>query len=336
MIGHRGSPGSRPEHTLGSYQRALEQGADALEPDIVVTRDGVLIVRHENEISSTTDVVEHPEFSDRMREKVVDGVRVRGWFTEDFSWDELSSLRCRERLPQLRPNNTSLDGMFPILRLRDVLALMGESKSIIPVLELKHAAYFAERGFDLAALLVSELEAARWLGNDRRIIVESFELGVLKRLRASDLGIETVFLMESEGAPADELALDSAAASSYDEYRTDAQLTLLAQWVDGVSVAKRDLFVRDEAGQTTGVNDLVARVHDAGLYAFTWTLRPENRFLEPRFRSAGNPADWGDWEAEFGLILDTEVDGIFVDHVDLGVAAVSKFMSERGHRLDGT
>src|SRR3954452_14409248 len=155
IIGHRGAPGYRPEHTRGSYELALQLGADALEPDIVATKDGVLVLRHENEISGTTDVADHPEFADRRTTKEVDGVAATGWFTEDFTWDELSTLRARERIPALRQASSTFDGHYPLLRLRDLLEVVERSGGAGRdrpardgagsgglVAELKHATYF--------------------------------------------------------------------------------------------------------------------------------------------------------------------------------------------------
>lgn len=337
VIGHRGSPGYRPEHSLASYELAIEQGADAIEPDVVVSKDGVLVVRHENEISSTTDVAEHPEFADRKREKVVDGQRLHGWFTEDFTWEELSTLRCRERLPKLRPDNTRFDGMYPLLRLRDVLDFaMNVERDVTVVIELKHAAYFNSLGFDLAELLARDLELTGWSEKANRLVVESFELGVLQRFALCGVQAMRVFLMESEGAPADELAANPKTATSYETYRTDAQLALLARQVHAISVAKKELFRRDRLGRTIGTSNLVERAHAAGLKVFAWTLRPENRFVNLRFHSSARPSQWGDWQSEFDLALSTGVDGVFVDHVDLGVRAVQRTVSGRASRLDKT
>ena len=336
MIGHRGAPGYRPEHTRASYELAIAQGADALEPDLVVSSDGVLVVRHENEISSTTDVAEHPEFADRKRVKVVDGQRLRGWFTEDFTWSELSTLHCRERIPDVRPDNATFDGEFPMLRLQDVLDLMiAADRDLIAVLEIKHADYFERLGFDVAALLMDELAASGWARRGASLIVESFELGILDRLRDRGLDAQRVFLMESEGAPADERAVHPEKAIPYAKYRTDAQLRRLTGRVDGISVAKRDLF-EGAVSQAAKTNNLVDRAHRADLSVFTWTLRPENRFLHPAFRDSNDPKQWGDWESEFALILDTGVDGVFVDHVDLGVAAREKVVSAHRPTLNGT
>ncbi|MBL3687412.1 glycerophosphodiester phosphodiesterase [Leucobacter zeae] len=325
VIGHRGAPGYRPEHSAASYRLAFELGADLVEPDIVATSDGVLVVRHENEISGTTDVARHPEFKKRKRTKVVDGQRLTGWFTEDFTWAELSKLRCVERLKRVRPDNREHDGLQPILRLRDVLEIVDEEsrrrgRDLGVVVEIKHAQYFLGIGHDLAAMLLEELAAAGWSDRPERLVLESFELGVLDRIRGAGLPASYVFLTESAGAPADE-PLNGAPKRGYGWYRSDEGLDLLAQRVDGISVAKADLIRLDAFGRATGPTSLVQRAHDRGLSVFTWTLRPENRYLSSRFRTSAHPAEWGDWQSEFALVLSSAVDGIFVDHPDLGVAA---------------
>ena len=315
VIGHRGASGYRPEHTASAYQLACEQGADAVEPDIVATRDGVLVVRHENEISGTTDVADRPEFAARRTSKMVDGVRHEGWFTEDFTWAELSTLRCRERLPDLRAGNRAFDGREPILRLRDVLAIIDaeserQGRDIGIVVEIKHAQYFLGLGIDLVALMIEELAAAGWGARPDRLVIEAFELGALDRVRVAELPARLVFLTEHAGAPADE-PVTGRRRRPYAWYRSDAGLDLLATRVHGISVAKRDLLG----------TDLVARAHARGLVVYVWTLRPENRYLTSERRSNRDVAEWGDWRSEFATVLSTGVDGIFVDHPDLGVAA---------------
>lgn len=338
IIGHRGAPGYRPEHSASAYRLAFELGAEAVEPDIVATRDGVLVVRHENEISGTTDVAEHPEFQDRRTTKKVDGVKLTGWFTEDFTWAELATLRTRERLRKTRPDNAAYDGAEGILRLRDVLSIVDSESaareaSFRVVIEIKHAHYFAQLGLPLDELLRAELAAAGWDARPDRVIIECFELGVLERLRGSGTAAKYVFLLESAGTPADERALLGRGANDFAWYRSDAGLDSLVGRVDGISVAKADLLLVARRDFATGTNDLVQRAHARGLAVFVWTLRPEGRFLNPRYRSSDAVAlpavaaaiAWGDWLGEFRLILEAGVDGIFVDHPDLGIAARDSF-----------
>lgn len=329
VIGHRGAPGYRPEHTASAYRLAFELGADAVEPDIVATRDGVLVVRHENEISGTTDVADRPEFANRRTTKIVDGVRLTGWFTEDFTWEEFATLRCRERLPKIRPENVTYDSTERILRLRDVLRIVDEQSEergtpLRVVVEIKHDHYFRKLGLDLVELLLAELAVTRWSDRPEQLIIEAFELGALLRLREVGVQAQLVFLAERIGSPADEVAAHEANRShkvrSYAWFRSNDGLDLLATVVDGISVAKWNILRLNALGRATGTTDLVQRAHDRGLLVYTWTLRPENRFLNLRFQSSVHGAEWGDWEDEFALVLASGVDGIFVDHPDIALA----------------
>jgi len=318
VIGHRGASGYRPEHTRSAYELAITLGVDAIEPDIVSTRDGVLVLRHENEISGTTDVALHPEFADRRATKRVDGISLTGWFTEDFTWAELSKLRATERLPQVRQASASFDGAEPILRLRDLLDILDAGaertgREIGIVAEVKHPTYFASIGLALDGPIADELRP--WDGGDR-IIVECFEQTVLGEIRERGIPGRYVYLVEARGSAPDLRARFGAKALPYAAQLTDAGLARLAKEVDGISVDKTLLLKPGEAHE-----GLVARAHAAGLTVFSWTLRPENRFLDARFRSGAPPRDWGDWRGEFEAVLVSGVDGIFVDHPDLGVAA---------------
>lgn len=316
VIGHRGASGYRPEHTRSAYELAIDLGVDAIEPDIVATRDGVLVLRHENEISGTTDVATRPEFADRRATKRIDGVSLTGWFTEDFTWAELSTLRATERLPALRQTSATFDGTDSILRLRDLLEILDAGaertgRAISVVAEVKHPTYFASIGIPLDELVADELK--RW-DEGGRIIVECFEQTVLDEIRGRGVRGRFVYLLEARGSAPDLVARFGAKALPYSAQLTDDGLALLAKRVDGVSLDKALLL------RPTGA-DLVTRAHAVGLEVYTWTLRPENRFLAPERRIGQRAADWGDWRAEFGVILATGVDGIFVDHPDLGIAA---------------
>lgn len=317
VIGHRGAPGYRPEHSRSSYELALVMGVDAVEPDVVATRDGVLVIRHENEISGTTDVADHPEFADRRTTKRVDGVAQTGWFTEDFTWDELSTLRCRERLPKIRPSSASFDDSQPILRLVDLLELVAQGsiehgREIGIVLEIKHATYFADIGLDLAPLIERELRTGGWFDGQHPLIVESFEQTVLTQLQQSGLAASFIYLIEAAGKPYDLVADRGRHAPDYADQVTAAGLDALAGVVDGISVSKKMLLI---PGTT-----LVADAHERGLRVFTWTCRPENTFLSSTHRLGGGKAAFGDYEAEWRVIADSGVDGVFVDHPDLGTA----------------
>ena len=299
-------------------------GVDAVEPDVVVSRDGVLVVRHENEISGTTDVADRPEFASRRTTQTVDGVELTGWFTEDFTWDELSTLRCRERIPQLRPTSASFDDQQPVLRLRDVLdavraASLEQGREIGVVLEIKHATYFASIGWDVAALVDAELREAGWAGGELPLTIEAFESTVLLSLKERGIRSSFVYLLEASGRPADLLAAHGKAALTYRQTAAPAGLDGLVGRVDGISVDKRMILAPDKLGRTEGPSRVVADAHDRGLRVFTWTCRPENRFLIGQFRTRGGPAAFGDWESEWAVIRESGVDAVFVDHADLGV-----------------
>ncbi|WP_164233068.1 glycerophosphodiester phosphodiesterase family protein [Microbacterium hydrocarbonoxydans] len=316
VIGHRGAPGYRPEHSRSSYELALAMGVDAVEPDVVATKDGVLVVRHENEISGTTDVAEHPEFADRKTTKRVDGQALTGWFTEDFTWAELSTLRSRERLPEVRLSSASFDGAQAILRLVDVLDIVRagsheHGREIGVVLEVKHATYFASIGLDLAPLIERDLRAAGWADGELPLIVECFESSILGDLKARGIVASYIYLIEASGRPYDLLVAQGKQALSYKATVTPKGLDGLVGKVDGISVNKRMLLAKG--------NTIVADAHARGLKVFTWTARPENAFLSAEFRGAGGKGAYGDYEAEWGVIARTGVDGVFVDHPDLGV-----------------
>jgi glycerophosphoryl diester phosphodiesterase len=325
VIGHRGAPGYRPEHSRWSYELALEMGVDAVEPDVVPTRDGVLVVRHENEIGGTTDVSQHPQFADRRTTKTVDGIELTGWFTEDFTWEELSQLRCRERLPKVRPASANFDDTQPVLRLRDVLDLVRaasaeQRRGIGVVLEIKHATYFDALGFDVAALIADELRAAGWAAGELPLTIESFESTVLHAVRERGVVGDYVYLLEAAGRPADLLARDGERAPTYAATAAPRGLDALVGRVDGISVDKRMILAPDRLGRATGPSRIVGDAHGRGLRVFTWTARPENTFLLRPFRRHGGPAALGDYEAEWAILRDAGIDGVFVDHADLGVA----------------
>ncbi|SDH58237.1 glycerophosphodiester phosphodiesterase family protein [Microbacterium pygmaeum] len=324
IIGHRGAPGYRPEHSRSSYDLAFAMGADAVEPDVVISRDGVLVVRHENEISGTTDVADRPEYANRRTTKIVDGAEITGWFTEDFTWDELSTLRCRERLPALRPSSATFDDQQPILRLRDVLDLvraasLERGRELGVVLEIKHATYFDGLGWDMAELVETELADAGWASGQLPLTIEAFESTVLGRLRERGIPAVYIYLLEAAGRPADLLASLGAAAPTYRRTAQPAGLDALVGVVDGISVDKRMILAPDKLGRATGPSAVVGDAHARGMRVFTWTCRPENAFLVGQFRSRGGSGAFGDYEAEWGMIRDAGVDGVFVDHPDLGV-----------------
>jgi glycerophosphoryl diester phosphodiesterase len=320
VIAHRGASGYRPEHTRAAYELAIELGADAVEPDLVATRDGILVVRHENEISGTTDVASRPEFAARRTSRVIDGARLDGWFTEDFDWDELSTLRARERLAKTRPASAAFDDREGILRLSDLIGIVSAAgRPLVLVAELKHPSYFESIGLPLDELFAAEI--ADW-ATPQNLIVECFEQTVLGKVRSRGIPGRLVFLAEAEGAPADEVARNGSDARSYAQYLSDDGLARLAGELDGVSVDKALVLAAEVPGTTSGATtDLIARIAAAGLESYVWTLRAENRFLGRSLRRGRRARDHGDWMSEFQLIMRTGVDGVFADQPDLAIEA---------------
>ena len=338
VIAHRGASGYRPEHTESAYRLAIAVGAEAIEPDVVATREGELVLRHENEISGTTDVADHAEFADRRTTREIDGERVTGWFTEDFTWAELSTLRARERLPQVRAASARFNDRYPLLRLRDLMRIIDESppapgtgRPVRLVVEVKHATYFAARGLPLDELIEAEL---RGWGQPGQLVVEAFEQTVLGQLRDRGLPAEYVYLLEKSGSAADLVARHGLAAVSYAGQLTDAGLArIAAAGIDGVSVDTA-LLVKAEprgagqpgsawkpVGNGLAASDLVDRARALGLATYTWTLRAENRFLPAPCRVGASAAAHGDWLMFFQAVMRTGIDGVFADQPDLALEA---------------
>lgn len=321
IIAHRGASGERPEHTLASYDRAIDQGADFIEPDLVLTRDGVLVARHENEISGTTDVADRPEFADRRATKRIDGVEVTGWFTEDFDLAELRGLRARERLPLLRPANSRFDGLQSIPTFDEILQFVrareaetGRTIGVYP--ETKHPSYFASVGLPHDAPLLATLARHGYGGAADPVFIQSFETENLKRLDAlTDLRL--IQLVDARGGPADQPGV------SYADMLTDEGLARIARYADGIGPARTLVLEEREDGSFGRSTGLVARAHAAGLAVHVWTLRAENYFLPAALRSGSDPRAHGDFAAEVRAFADEAVDGLFSDQPGAARAALS-------------
>lgn len=331
VIGHRGASGYRPEHTRSAYALAFELGADSVEPDIVATRDGVLVLRHENDISVTTDVASRAEFTGRRTTKEFAGHTLTGWFTEDFTWAELATLRARERLAHVRPQNAQHDDRYPIMRLSDLFELIDEASNTCRrplgmVAEIKNAAYFASIGLPLDELFVDEVRAAGWNDDDDRLIIESFEATVLAQIAARGMTARGVFLIAATGQPLDQVARLGAGAPYYSDYLTATGLDALSSTVDGISVDKSLIIEADAVGDLV-ISSLVTDAHAAGLDIFCWTLRPENAFLTASCRRGDQPASFGHWRDEFAAVMGSGIDGVFVDHPDLAVSVRDELRS---------
>ena len=323
VIGHRGAPGYRPEHTLASYKLAIAMGADYVEPDLVSTKDGVLVARHENEIGGTTDVAEHPEFADRKTTKTIDGRQVTGWFTEDFTLAELKTLRAKERLPDVRPDNTRYDGRFEVPTFDEVLDLvrreskrLGRPIGVYP--ETKHPTYFDSIGLSLEEPLVRQLRGHHLDRPGAKVFVQSFETANLREL-AGEVRVPLVQLIDATGAPYDFIA--SGDLRTYADLVTPEGLDWVATCADGIGTNKDLLVPRDADGYLTEPTAVVDDAHAAGLIVHAWTFRDENQFLPVDFRVGDDPNAKGDAFSEFSTFFDLGLDGIFTDYTDTAIQA---------------
>jgi len=316
VIAHRGASGERPEHTIAAYELAIEQGADFIEPDLVLTKDGVLVARHENEISGTTDVATRPEFASRKATKMIDGQSVTGWFTEDFTLAELKTLRARERLPQLRPANTAYDGQYAIPTLDEIIALAKARKvGIYP--ETKHPSYFASIGLPHEARLLATLKAAGWTTRTSPVFIQSFEVGNLQSL-SRKTKVRLVQLVDAEGGPADRQGV------TYASMLTPAGLKAIAAYAQGIGPNKALVIARKPDGRSGAPTGLVAAAHAVKLAVHPWTMRAENVFLPAELRNGDDPKTRGDLSAEIRSFFAAGIDGVFSDFPGEAVAARPK------------
>jgi glycerophosphoryl diester phosphodiesterase len=300
VIAHRGASGERPEHTLESYGLAIEEGADYIEPDLVMTRDGVLIARHENEIGGTTDVAQHPEFAARRRTQIIDGETMVGWFTEDFTLAEIKTLRARERLPELRPQNCAFDGRFSIPTFDEIMELAVDANQrrtaasrigVYP--ETKHPAHFAAIGLPQEQAVLDVLQRHGYAAEGSPVVIQSFDPRNLRQLRAMTR-LTLVQLLEHELG----------------------DLAAIAEYADGIGIAKS---LAGEEG--------VRAAHEVDLKVHVWTFRAENEFLPDDLKSGDSPAAHGDLEAEIRRYLDRGIDGFFIDFPAIGVRVRNAYIS---------
>lgn len=315
IIAHRGASGYRPEHTLAAYELAVALGADYIEPDLVSTKDGVLIARHENEISETTDVANHVEFAHRRTTKIIDGESKTGWFTEDFTLAELKTLRAKERIGQLRSQNTAYDGLLEIPTLQEIIDLV-KSKSaeinraigIYP--ETKHPTYFKSIGLALEEPLLATLTANCYQGANAPIFIQSFEVSNLQDL-STKTDLPLVQLLNDCGKPYDFIL--NRNERTYADLVTVSGLEEIAKYAQAVGVHKNLVVPRDSSGKLrrrgqTSPTSLVIDAHAAGLLVHVWTFRNEDCFLPLDFQ--GNP------QGEYELFFSLGVDGVFSDYPD--------------------
>lgn len=310
VIAHRGASGARPEHTLAAYERAIDQGADYIEPDLVVTKDLELVARHENELSDTTDVASREEFSDRRRTKDIEGQRVAGWFAEDFTLAELRTLRARERVGNIRTGSAAFNGLYPVPTFAEIVALVrakeaetGRRIGLYP--ELKHPTLLLEQeGIDMVDLMVRALREHDLDDAEDLVFVQAFEVGPLQRLNAR-VDTPLVLLIRPEGGPYDEPEM------RWSEMIVPTGLAEIATYADGIGPWLG--HVLDPS--TMQPTPLVANAHAAGLTVHPWTLRKENGFLPGGLQNPGGPAADGQYERLWAAAIATGADGFFTDNV---------------------
>lgn len=340
IIGHRGASGLRPEHTLASYELAIELGADYIEPDLVATKDGVLVARHENEISGTTDVADHPEFADLKTTKIIDGQEVTGWFTEDFTLAELKTLKAVERIPDIRPESAEYDGQFEIPTLQEVIDLakqksaeLGKTIGIYP--ETKHPTYFDSIGLSLEEPLVDTLNANGFTEADDPVFIQSFEVGNLKYLNTlTDLPLVQLF-DETEAQPYDFVV--SGDSRTYGDLLTPEGLAEISEYADGIGPWKRLIIPAETVdengdGEPDDLNgdgeisdadqvlqeptSLIEDAHAAGLLVHAYTFRSDDYYLSPDYN--GNP------ELEYEQFFSLGLDGLFTDFPGTGFEVANR------------
>ncbi|GLY27771.1 glycerophosphodiester phosphodiesterase [Kineosporia sp. NBRC 101731] len=327
VIGHRGASGYRPEHTLASYELAARMGADFIEPDVVITRDGVLVCRHEPEIGGTTDVASRPEFADRKTTKKLDGANVTGWWAEDFTLAELKTLYAAERLPGVRQENTMYNGRLRVPTLDEAFQLraelsrrLGRRIGIYP--ETKHPTYFQELGLPLEKRLLGLVRKHGLNHADAPIFVQSFETTNLQQLRRMGLRAPAVQLLSATGAPYDLVAAGDP--RTYADLITPKGLGAIARYAQGLGPDKSLVIPRTAAGALGSPTALVDNAHAQGLLVHPYTFRAENTFLPADYRSSGGENDFGKAIDEQITFLATGIDGLFTDQPDVGVFARSE------------
>ncbi|MGP9825642.1 glycerophosphodiester phosphodiesterase [Ectopseudomonas khazarica] len=321
VIAHRGASGYVPEHTLAAYALAVLQGADYVEPDLVMTRDGQLVARHDNELGLTTDVAQRPEFAARKRTQTVDGVSLEGWFSEDFTLAELKTLRAIERIPQVRPGNTRFDGQFEIPTLQEIIDLvkslqLSQQRVIGLYPETKHPTHFQQLGLAMEKPLLAVLKRNGYASAKAPVYIQSFEVENLKTLSRMT-SIRLIQLLWTDGQPYDQQALGTDL--SYAQMITPKGLKAIARYASGIGPEKGMIIPRDAAGNLTTPTSLVSDAHAARLKVHPYTFRAENAFLPADLRSGSDPTARGDIDAELRTFLATGIDGLFIDQPDIAV-----------------
>ena len=329
IVGHRGASGYRPEHTLASYTLAAHMGADIIEPDLCITKDGVLVVRHEPEISGTTDVAKRPEFASRKTTKNLDGKPTTGWFTEDFTLAELKTLRAVERLGDLRQENTIYNGLWQIPTFEEVLKLreklskeLGRTIGVYP--ETKHPTYFRKQGLPLEEKLVQLIRKYHLDKENAPIFIQSFELENLINMRTRlHVKAPLVFLTDTTGGP-----FGDSKKRTYKDLTTREGIATYAKYINGLGPNHKQVIAWNKDNTLGAATSLVADAHANGLEVCPWTVRAENDFLPADYRNGSNRADYGRVLDFLAKLFETGIDGIFSDNPDIAVLAREQFKAK--------
>ncbi|MBB4687489.1 glycerophosphodiester phosphodiesterase [Amycolatopsis jiangsuensis] len=328
IVGHRGASGYRPEHTLASYELAWRMGVDFVDVDLVPTKDGQLVARHEPEIGGTTDVADHPEFAARRTSKVIDGTKLTGWFTEDFTLAELKTLRAKERIPENRPNNQLYDGRFPIATYQEVLDLsrrLGRElhRTLGTYPEVKHSTYFTSIDNPIEPKLVALLNRNGLNRPGAPVAIQSFEVSNLQALHRQ-VRVPLLQLTEASGAPADLVAKGDK--RTYADLVSPAGLREIAKYATYLGPDKSQVIPLDADENPGSPTSLVADAHRAGLKVAPYTFRNENPFLPANLRSSESPTAYGNVFAEEAAFLKAGVDGFFADQPDTALESLHDFL----------
>jgi glycerophosphoryl diester phosphodiesterase len=321
VVGHRGACAYRPEHTVASYELAIDLGADLIEPDIMVSRDGALIVRHDNELSRSTDVASRPEFADRRTTRVIGRQRQTGWFVQNFTLAELRTLRAVETVPELRPMNTTYDGRYGLLTLAEVVEIAHRrstaERRIRVLAELKLPTWSAGQGLPMIELVAEELRRLDATSPDGTVVVQSFDAAALRQLRA-DLGDDGPLMLQliDEG-PEDDVR------------ETPAALREISTYAQGIAPTVHRILRLDATQTLVDVSNLVVRAHCAGLWVFPWTLRGENAYLPRHLRRGSDPGGRGDAGGEARLLMALGVHGVITDSPEIAVHAREELVPTR-------
>lgn len=316
IIAHRGASGYRPEHTLAAYQLAIDLGADYIEPDLVISQDGVLIARHENEISQTTDIAEHPEFAHLKTTKIIDGEMKTGWFTEDLTLAEIKTLTAKERIPEIRPQNTDYHGILAIPTLQEIIDLANnqsllKNRQIGIYPETKHPSYFRAIGLPLEQPLLTALQ-----GIGIPVFIQSFEVSNLQAL-AQKTNLPLVQLIHDSGQPYDFTI--NGNSHTYKDIITPLGLKKITEYAQAIGVNKNLIIPRNQNNQIQSATHLIKNAHAENLLVHAWTFRNENNFLPVDFQN--HPQE------EYKLFFALGIDGVFSDFTDTAVMVRETILS---------